>query len=311
MAVTRHTGPHVVSEGQPPPLGMNEDQVGGSIFAHGVGLAVPFILAPGGGDVSNTLPYWYACDQIMTTYQIPATLAANNIVASAVPVAGTPMTLAGASTGIVVVGAPGFQLGSGSPLVPAGSLAIDGLPALTLIAGSQGGTTAIDPRTSISRAVRVTSVGNDSTAQVTIRGYDLYCQPVIQTLTGGNVGAVTTTKAFKFISSVTWSGTLSGSAVTVGTTDVYGFPLACQNFSFATLNWAGAAITATTGFVAAAATDPATAATGDVRGTYATQSASNGTNRLIMSVTPQPWDLATFGTGGTNSGLFGVRQYST
>ena len=42
---------------------------------------------------------------------------------------------------------------------------------------------------------------------------------------------VTTQKAFKYIASITASGTVNSTGVTIGVTDVYGFPLAVSNFA--------------------------------------------------------------------------------
>ena len=50
------------------------------------------------------------------------------------------------------------------------------------------------------------------------------------------------------------------------------------------------------------------ASTGDVRGTYAVQAASNGTLRLIATQSPV---VAAMGVGTLANGLFGVTQYAT
>ena len=143
-----------------------------------------------------------------------------------------------------------------------------------------------DPAKGIARCVRVVSAGDDSGGTFTINGYDLYGYPLTQTLTGAAAGTATTTKAFKYIASIVPAGTLSGSAVTVGTTDTIGLPLRADYFSEIEVWWNNAQVTATTGFTAAVTTDPSTATTGDVRGTYALQSAaSNGTLRLTVYVT--------------------------
>jgi len=94
---------------------------------------------------------------------------------------------------------------------------------------------------------------------------------------------VNSTKAFKFIYSVTPQFT-DAHNYSVGTADIFGFPMQVQSFDECLLYWNSALITASTGFVAADTTSPATAATGDVRGTYAVQSSSDGTKKLAMVV---------------------------
>jgi hypothetical protein len=62
-------------------------------------------------------------------------------------------------------------------------------------------------------------------------------------------------------------------------------------------------ISASTGWLTAVTTDPATAITGDVRGTYALQVASNNAQRLIISA------RITTSNIGTTAGLVGVTQF--
>ena len=122
-------------------------------------------------------------------------------------------------------------------------------------------------------------------------------------LTGTSGSTATGKKAFKFISGVTPSGTLSGSNVSVGTQDVFGFPLRAASFPLVNIYWNSALITATTGFVGADATSPATSSTGDARGTYAVQSAADGVKKItVMTMITQ--DGVTKGAVG----LFGVTQ---
>ena len=108
-------------------------------------------------------------------------------------------------------------------------------------------------------------------------------------------------KAFKYISSVVPAFT-DANNYSVGTTDIYGFPLRSDFFSDVSINYNSAAITANTGFVAAVTTSPATSSTGDVRGTYALQLAADGSKRLSIRQFILPANMGSF------AGLFGVTQ---
>ena len=88
-----------------------------------------------------------------------------------------------------------------------------------------------------------------------------------------------------------------------------GFPLRIDTFSDAQIFWNSALITASTGFTAAVTTDPATGTTGDVRGKYGVQSASDGTKKLVLRVTPKPSALAAT-NGLSMTGLLGVTQFT-
>jgi ribosomal protein S6E (S10) len=236
---------------------------------------------------------------------VPSTKATNNISASASPGAGAIVLVSTTGAGITVLASALTVWPSGN-IIPAGALAIDGPPGLVTFGRPQlsSGNTVVslyDPTKALSRAVILTSGGNDSGINFTVNGYDVYGFPMTQTLAGGNVAAVTTTKTFKFITSVTHTGSVTGTLI-IGTTDVFGFPMRVDTIGYVSMAWASSLITANTGFVLADTTSPATAATGDVRGTYLTQSTSDGTKRLQVFITPSVANL------GTNTGLFGVAQ---
>ena len=234
---------------------------------------------------------------------IPSALSAVSIAAAQVPVAGTPLTLIPASAnGIIVTTAPGTGQYPSGNVAPAGSLFIDGLPIITGL-GLDGFVGIWQPGSLLQRALQVTSVGNDSGAFVTISGMDYGGFPVTQRLALSNAGVATTTKTYKSVQSVVPSGSLSGSNISVGHADVYGFPMLCALFERADIYWSGALITASAGFVVADPTSPATQASGDTRGTYAVPSASNGTKRLVVYVTPSVMALT---NSNVNQGLFGV-----
>jgi hypothetical protein len=164
-----------------------------------------------------------------------------------------------------------------------------------------------NPQALIARAVSITPTSGTPTASITftVAGYDIYGYPMSEaiSLTTGSTQntAVAGKKAFKYIASITPSVT-DTVTYSAGTTDVYGLPLRADNFGELLINYPATVVTANTGFTAAVNTTASTT-TGDVRGTYALQSAaSTGTNRLIITQSPQLYNI------GSITGLFGVTQ---
>jgi len=159
---------------------------------------------------------------------------------------------------------------------------------VTLTAGTSAtsatlyGNTVIDITGSAlyDRAIKVTGAGSGTAVTFTITGYDMYNQLQTETFTGPTTGTVTSGKTYRYIRSISTSGTTT-SAFTIGTADVFGFPVLVSNFDQVLIYWNSALITATTGFTAADTTSPATTTTGAVRGKYAVQSAADGTKRLV------------------------------
>jgi hypothetical protein len=96
-----------------------------------------------------------------------------------------------------------------------------------------------------------------------------------QTITvaaGANTGW--STKAFKYIASVTPNFTDTTHNYTVGNSDVFGFNFRALLFELTQTSWNGSLTATSTGIVTAVTTSPATATTGDVRGTL--QASTNG-----------------------------------
>ena len=242
---------------------------------------------------------------IIVVDAVPSTISATAIAAAQVPSAGVPLVLASSSAnGITVLSsanAVASAYPSGNP-IPAGSCVIDGLPNYFSV-GLDGFTQIWQPSTLIQRALQITSVGNDSSGYFIVSGCDYAGYPVTQKITGANAGVATTLKTFKAIFSIVPGGTLSGSNVSVGQSDVYGFPMLAPLWEHVQIFFNGALITANTGFTAPDATSPATQLTGDTRGTYALQTASNNTRRLVMRVTPS---IAAIAGTSLNTGVWGV-----
>jgi len=186
---------------------------------------------------------------------------------------------------------------------------------LTLSAGTGIGTTSTTITTStgtrtvidlgVQRAVTISGDTGVTVADFTVNGYDHWQVPVTATLSGpSGFTTVTTTKTFRYIYSISVGGN-TGSGVTIGTADTFGFRYRANEFGEVQLNWGNTGITATTGFTAAVTTDPATATTGDVRGTYAVQSAANGVKKLTVWIASTSTDTVTqaYGVAQYNSGF--------
>lgn len=304
MSISAVSGP-LISYGQATYSDYNPEQ-GPSLFWGGSGILDPrpFYTYQPGQPAGNMVCGFLGTTRIMTVNQVPSTLSATNIAAAAVPVAGTPMTLVSSTGGGVTVPVSITNASTGSTVT--GLLALDGAAGLVTF-GSSSTIQLWDPTKALSRNIRITSVADETGATFSVKGYDIYGFPMSETITGVNNGIASGKKAFKYVASVTPAGTLSGSNVSVGTGDVFGFPLYSATWTAGadadvSISWNAAAITANTGYVAGV-TSTATATTGDVRGTYAVQSASDGSKRLVFTQSPALTNI------GSVSGLFGVTQF--
>lgn len=306
MAIAARSGPRVVFGQAAPGAGTGaaieyNPQRGPSVFDQYLSLADPRTgLAYMPGQAANAIVAgWFAGGSFCTIDQAPSTLAVNNIAASQSPGAGAIALVSSTAAG-VTVGSTVTRLDTG--LVQTGLLALDG--AMTRLGfGSDAAIQIWDPTKAISRAVSITSGGNDTGITFTVNGFDVYGQPMSETMTGASGAAVSGKKAFKYILSVTHTGSIA-TTVTVGTLDIFGLALRNDVWGDADIVWNNAFITANAGFVAAVTTDPATAITGDVRGTYAVQSAADGTKRLRLWQSVMPANVSTV------KGLLGVTQFA-
>lgn len=173
---------------------------------------------------------------------------------------------------------------------------------------SQSGMALWNPSALLSRALTYTAAAGATYTTATATGYDCYGYPMTEQVTLSAGATVTGKKAFKYVKSVVLSGGSADTthAYSVGTADVFGLPIRADTFGEVLVNYA-TSLTATTLVTSAASltiadlTNPATNATGDVRGTYAATS-STGANRLVIRQTPSSYDANTI------VGLFGVTQ---
>jgi hypothetical protein len=157
----------------------------------------------------------------------------------------------------------------------------------------------------VPRSVTLTSAANMSAVTMTVNGFDVYGQAMTQTIAGPNANTVSTLKAFKEIVSVAANGAVA-STVSIGIGDVFGLPFRLLDINhIISVKWASALAQDASTVVAAVTTSPSTAALGDVRGTVAPSSASNGARRLTVNLF-----IPGIGSGPNASrvGAYGVTQ---
>lgn len=151
-----------------------------------------------------------------------------------------------------------------------------------------------DSRQTVARGVQIVGVGGSTGGTFTVRGFDVYHNPMSATVTvaaGANTGW--STKAFKYILSVTPNFTDTTHNYTVGTSDMFGIHYRTGSWDDLNVTWNSLSMTASTGFTAAtSSTSTSSATTGDVRGTI--QTSSNG---------PLGSGIGATASNGTISGL--------
>ena len=151
-----------------------------------------------------------------------------------------------------------------------------------------------DPSQLGARCVSVTGGASAIANNITIVGYDVWGNPQSELIAFAGTGAATVAgvKAFKWITSVTPSATDSGGGhtIAVGTLDVIGIPLRVDYEAQARIYVDKVGITADN-VVPAVVTSPATTTTGDTRGTYALQTASDGSKRTVIYVSETIYNL--------------------
>lgn len=264
---------------------------------------------------SGTLPTPFATS---TTYYVaaivfavPTASSSSGALMLAAAPGGAPIsaTSAGSGTQTVNVTAPGSYNTSYTPFAPPVVFGPGG-------SGTGGPIRFWNPNWMLSRTLILTNNASDTSGTYVVAGYDVYGYPMTQTLTGPNNSTVSTTKAFKYITSITPQGTINSTSVSVGTNDDFGLPLRTDHPLFLTAYWNNAAILAgTTGSSTFTVPDITTSSstTGDVRGLFYGGSASDGTKRLIVYWNPQAGNISGgigAGTSFANSfvGLLGQPQ---
>lgn len=215
-------------------------EAGPSAFGYGLMLLdprYPYTYVPG-QDFGKQVSGWVS-QYCVAVDQVPTAATANNIAAAQTATSGTALTLASSNTTGVTVSTTIRRADTGATVT--GLLALDS--AMTSVAFGQSATIRPwDPTTAVARNVIVTSNGTDQTGTFAISGFDIYGFPMTETLTGTNATTSVGSKAFKYIRSITPGGTVTSTALTVGTGDKFGFPVRVDRSPYVSIFWGGTQI---------------------------------------------------------------------
>lgn len=328
MGITAFQGPNIVfgvtgtsTNGSNVNVADYNDQRAPSLFDLGQGLMDPrgaYNYDPGSAVTAQTMGLYGG--RGFVDY-VPTTLSASAFVSASVVSSGvTTFTLNAASSALgtyaTTIIAPENGTTTGT------LLAIDSTAAV--LAFAQSGTVAIwNPGAGTGRCISITTSSSGDAGTFSIAGRDMYGFKMTETIaitegtTNSSGYSLTSKKAFKYISSITNASTPTSTSVSIGIADKYGYPLKVPYFGHDTVtrilagpysSAATVAISSANALIASSVT--ATSTTADVRGTYTSTTASNGTVRLQLSVTPSA--SAVFAVSASDvSPLFGALQYSS
>lgn len=279
--------------------------------------------APGGA-VTNPVYAFYNNRAYIDYVPTPASTIAIVANTASSDEAGTAMTLATASsangTYSVAIVAPETGQTTGSLLTFDSSSA-------TVRSNAFGTSDTINtwsPSWLAGRCVQVvTSSYTDS--PITVHGRDVYGYKISETISISSAASLTSSyggvgvKAFKQIVAVYNSTTPTSTAIYVGTTNRFGFPLYTPYYgqditvtvsSIAALMPAAVILSTANAIVAMASTATATSTTADVRGIYISSATFNNDYRLQIRITPAASAVEAI-TSTNVAPLFGANQYSS
>lgn len=152
------------------------------------------------------------------------------------------------------------------------------------------------------RCLQVVASGA-STASVSVKGWDYLGQPITETFTLNGTSPVLGKKAFKTLGSFVINTTTSATTINLGTALGLGLPYKAIKAEWETAN---GAIAAAGTLTAPVLTDPATATTGDPRGTYVSTTTPDGSTIITAA-----FDMVNDVNTSNNGGLHGIRHYAS
>lgn len=288
-----------------------------SAFSQGAMILDPrtfYTYNPGNAYTYVTYGWLSAGGKVPVIDAVPTVISTNSIAQTQVPTSSTALTLTASNTNNATVGVSVVAPETGATVT--GLIAIDGAGGGVTF-GSDASMAVWDPTKSLSRclSISVASTGRDDSGGTwTVAGRDVYGFKMTESVTGSSIGAdVTTKKAFKYISGITPTGTIASTGVMVGVTDTYGLPLYASNGAYVMAYTNNALVVSSTNVISGQSlSSTATSTTADVRGTYASSTASNGAVRIVMFITPSVAATAASISGANaGQGIVGITQYSS
>ena len=322
MGVTANSGPMVsygITQGSTGAVGEYNSERGPSLYDLGHGTLDPryyFNYKPG-SPVGTKLYGFFGQRAEIDFVPITAQTSAFGISSNITPVAGTPITLQAGASAVGAIGTTIIAPESGNAV---SVIAIDST-AQYLSFGSDGTVAVWNPAAGTGRTIQITmSSTTPDVGSVTVAGRDIYGIKMTETIdfTSTSVSSYGGQKAFKYVTGVTPSSscTISSTGWGIGFTDTFGLPLLCKytgvDLSIHITNTASAVVPNSSGPVTLGTTAASALISSgiDVRGTYASTTASNATVRLqiVQNITAA---MVNSVTASDTSAMFGGTQFSS
>lgn len=249
---------------------------------------------------------------------IPGAISSNGLVSNGSSgVGGTTLTLTSTGSAVFTTTIVAPESGQTVTVLAIGST-VSGSSQPFLSYGQSGTVAAWNPQAGTGRNITIAMSSNLDAGSFTILGRDMYGFKMSETLAAGST-TITGKKAFKYITSIQASTTLTSTGFLIGYGDTYGFPL---KLSYVGLNsvvsvssnaftYSGTTALTSANTVLASTVATQTSTTPDVRGTFtSTTQASNGTMRLQMFQGLDAFIVSNI-TQNDTSAMFGATQFSS
>lgn len=310
----------------------HNDQRGPNVSDLGFALMDPrvaYAYNPGSGVTDQFLGFY---NNTGLTDYVPVTKSTNAFVSQTV--ASTGVTTFSINTASSAAGTYATTIIAPETGKVSGALFAIDSTAATLQFGSAGTVGVWNPGAGSGRCVQIITSSSGDGGTFSIAGRDMYGFKMTETLavsqgtSDGTAGyLITSQKAFKYISAISNTSTPTSTSVTIGLADVVGFPLYTGYLGFnAQARLLASAYSSVVQVALSSATSQGSSGSGvvlgqssiatqtsttpDVRGTYHSSTAFNGTLRIQLLVTPSASAIAAI-TSTNIAPLFGANQFSS